>query len=91
MIQKVQQLKKCKYGIQLIGSLTCFVSFNQTKRVERDAVSSSESEDDKEDKITVAYKSTRSAVSLKCFSYVELYFKCLNVKIMEYKQTNLNF
>uniref|UniRef100_A0A3Q3J3R4 RING-type domain-containing protein n=1 Tax=Monopterus albus TaxID=43700 RepID=A0A3Q3J3R4_MONAL len=34
----------------------------RTKKVERDAVSSSESEDDKEDKkITVAYKSTRSA------------------------------
>lgn len=41
-----------------------FVSFNQTKKVERDAVSSSENEDDKEDKVTVAYKSTRSAVSL---------------------------
>lgn len=35
----------------------------QSKRVERDAVSSSESEEDKEKKITVAYKSTRSAVS----------------------------
>lgn len=36
----------------------------QSKKVERDAVSSSESEEDKEDKkITVAYKSTRSAVS----------------------------
>uniref|UniRef100_A0A665T7H6 Ring finger protein 113A n=1 Tax=Echeneis naucrates TaxID=173247 RepID=A0A665T7H6_ECHNA len=34
----------------------------RTKKVERDAVSSSESEDEKEDKkITVAYKSTRSA------------------------------
>lgn len=36
----------------------------QSKKVERDAMSSSESEDDKEDKITVAYKSKRSAVSL---------------------------
>ena len=36
----------------------------QSKKVERDAVSSSESEDDKEDKkITVSYKSSRSAVS----------------------------
>lgn len=36
----------------------------QSKKVERDAVSSSESEDDKEEKkVTVAYKSTRSAVS----------------------------
>ncbi|KAG7505780.1 RING finger protein 113A [Solea senegalensis] len=33
----------------------------KTKKVERDAVSSSESEGEKEDKITVAYKSTRSA------------------------------
>lgn len=35
----------------------------QTKKVERKAVSSSDSEEEKEDKITVAYKSTRSAVS----------------------------
>lgn len=35
----------------------------QTKKVERDAVSSSESDVDKEEKITVSYKSTRSAVS----------------------------
>uniref|UniRef100_H3DBU2 Ring finger protein 113A n=1 Tax=Tetraodon nigroviridis TaxID=99883 RepID=H3DBU2_TETNG len=33
----------------------------KTKKVERKAVSSSDSEEDKEDKITVAYKSTRSA------------------------------
>lgn len=38
--------------------------------MERDAVSSSESEDDKEDKkITVAYKSTRSAVRDDFLSY----------------------
>lgn len=35
----------------------------KTKRVERKAVSSSDSDEEKEDKITVAYKSTRSAVS----------------------------
>uniref|UniRef100_A0A8C6NHU5 Ring finger protein 113A n=1 Tax=Nothobranchius furzeri TaxID=105023 RepID=A0A8C6NHU5_NOTFU len=39
----------------------------KTKKVERDAVSSSESEEEKGDKkITVAYKSSRSAVSSDC-------------------------
>jgi hypothetical protein len=39
----------------------------QSKKVEKEAVSSSEDEETKEKKITVAYKSTRSAVSWNLF------------------------
>lgn len=39
-----------------------FIKFFQTKKVERDALSSSDSDEGKDDKITVSYKSTRSAV-----------------------------
>lgn len=52
------------------GDCFCFGIFVQSKKVERDAVSSSESEDEKEDKkMTVSYKSTRSAVSWLFLSY----------------------
>lgn len=62
MIQKVTAGKVtvgCKVGV------TSDLEFSlvQTKKVERKAVSSSDSEEEKGDKITVAYKSTRSAVS----------------------------
>lgn len=43
--------------------IRCRVALFQTKRVEKKAVSSSDSDEEKDDKITVAYKSTRSAVS----------------------------
>lgn len=50
----------------------------QTKKVEKEEVSSSESEEEKEDKsVTVSYKSTRSAVSLISVvhdSYVIIWF-----------------
>uniref|UniRef100_A0A3Q0RGY2 Ring finger protein 113A n=1 Tax=Amphilophus citrinellus TaxID=61819 RepID=A0A3Q0RGY2_AMPCI len=46
----------------LFNRRDCFFLSVQSKKVERDAVSSSESEDEKEEKkVTVSYKSTRSA------------------------------
>lgn len=64
------------------GDCFCFGIFVQTKKVERDAVSSSESEDEKEDKkMTVSYKSTRSAVSWLFLSY--WLFKGCPLKVKE--------
>lgn len=62
MIQKVM-LKKVTFGCNIGGKSDLDFALVQTKKVERKAVSSSDSEEEKEDKITVAYKSTRSAVS----------------------------
>lgn len=54
---------KVTFGRSIGGKSDLDFTRVQTKKVERKAVSSSDSEEEKEDKITVAYKSTRSAVS----------------------------
>lgn len=63
MIQKVM-LKKLHYNISynIRGKSDLDFVLIQTKKVERKDVSSSDSEEEKDHKITVAYKSTRSAV-----------------------------
>lgn len=59
MIQKV--MLKNLHLVGTSGASLTSILLVQTKKVERKVVSSSDSEED--DKITVAYKSTRSAVS----------------------------
>lgn len=64
MIQKVM-LEKLHLFVISGGKSDLDFALVQTKKVERKAVSSSDSEEETEDKITVAYKSTRSAV--RCY------------------------